>query len=81
MAKKGVKKNSKKVSKKQASCDIDCNCNIGSLKLASIAFTLFLVQVWPWLKGVAMSVHWGWYLATMIIFGACSMKKACWCKK
>jgi len=54
---------------------------IGLLKLSTISFILFLITVWPALHNLVMKVHWGWYLAATIIFGAliCS-KHRCYCK-
>jgi len=47
------------------------------MKLSVIAFVLFLLAVWPALHDVLMKVHWGWYLAAMIIFSFGAMKKHC----
>ncbi len=79
MAKRRV---AKKVAEEE-NCDMNghCYCKIFSLKIAVIAFTLFLITVWPWLNGVLLSLHWGWYLGIMIVFGAGACMKNCWCCK
>ena len=87
--KKSVKKNSKvsPMMKKEMSCD--CNTYMGKgyscVKIASMAFILFLVTVWKnpvgnWL----VNVHWGWYLGIFIVFSVIAMARMCknWkCKK
>ena len=45
-----------------------CNCDIGFIKLASIAFILFLITVWPAAMDFVQRVHWGWFLGAMILF-------------
>lgn len=83
MAKKRVKK---KVSRKpmksmDKSCDMsNSNCSVAMVKLASMAFILFLVTVWSAVGNALLSVHWGWYLGATIIFAGLAMSKNC-CKK
>lgn len=79
--KKSVKR---KMPKKQAmdSC-MGCDCGYfghgyGMVKLASMAFILFLITVWPWAMQLVHQVHWGWFLGASIIFGAIAMKRMCW---
>ena len=38
------------------------------VKIASIGFILFILAVWPDLRNVLMSVHWGWYLGLFLAF-------------
>lgn len=38
------------------------------VKIATFGFTLFLLAVWPELREVLMSAHWGWYLGLFIAF-------------
>ena len=50
-------------------------CDIGLIKLSVVAFTLFLITVWPELLNLILKVHWGWYLAIAIIAAYCPTKK------
>jgi hypothetical protein len=76
-----VKKRSEKKMVKEESCDMHkhCSCCWISMKLAVIAFVLFLLTVWPWLNRVLLSVHWGIYLAIAIVVLLLPM--CCPCKK
>ena len=40
----------------------------GTVKLASMAFILFLITVWPAAMALVHSIHWGWFLAAAILF-------------
>ena len=78
------KKTAKKVSdNKKETCDMNgkCHCNLGCLKLSSMAFILFLVTVWPKVGNWLTGVHWGWYLGIFIVLGAgaVSTNKHCMC--
>lgn len=42
--------------------------DIKHIKLASIAFALFMITVWPGLHNLVMKAHWGWYLAAFVLF-------------
>ena len=44
-------------------------------KLSTTAAVLFLITVWPALLDLVMKVHWGWYLAAMIIFAIRPLKR------
>lgn len=33
-------------------------CDIKLIKWCTVAFTLFLITVWPWLANLVFSVHW-----------------------
>jgi hypothetical protein len=77
----------KKVAKKAPEKEVcesnnDCTCRWGMLKISVIAFTLFIVTVWPavgnWLVN---RVPWWVYLIIFVVFGAASMgmKNKCWC--
>jgi hypothetical protein len=50
-----------KCMKKLTVCDMWC------IKASTIAFTLFLLTVWPALHNFVMQAHWGWYLAATVI--------------
>jgi hypothetical protein len=83
--KKSVKKKPvKKVSKKEV-CDTNskCHCNIGCIKLSSMAFILFLVTVWPKVGAGLLKLHWGWYLGIFVVLGLGAMgtHKHCMCCK
>jgi len=52
-------------------------CKVFLVKLASMAFILFLITVWPWLNRVLLSVHWGIYLGIALLLTACAMVKCC----
>jgi hypothetical protein len=41
---------------------------LNHVKVASAGFVLFLLSVWPELREVLMSAHWGWYLGLAIAF-------------
>ncbi len=83
--KKTVKKKPmEKVSEKECcSSHSKCHCNIGCLKLSSMAFILFLVTVWPKVGNALLSLHWGWYLGIFVVLGmgAVGTHKYCMCKK
>jgi hypothetical protein len=79
--KKGVKKLAEEEEEK---CDLYKNhcCHIWLVKIATMAFLLFLITVWPWLSRVLLSVHWGIYLGIALLITVCMMIK-CYknCKK
>ena len=83
--KKGVKKS---MAKKSVMMDssMSCNCDrywgrgYGMVKLASMAFILFLITVWPAAMNLVHRIHWGWFLGATILFGAIAMKRLCWMK-
>ncbi len=79
MAKKKAKKKPVE-SIKCATGNGDC-CNLFCMKVAVIAFTLFILTVWPIVRVKLLNIHWGWYLGIMIIFGAIAMRKNCVCSK
>jgi hypothetical protein len=37
-------------------------------KLASMAFILFVITVWPAAMQLVHSVHWGWFLGAAVLF-------------
>ena len=79
--KKKVSGKSMEVDSMGKSCSINgCCCNLAMVKLASMAFILFLVTVWPAVGNGLLRVHWGWYLGATIIFAVLAMSKSC-CKK
>jgi len=45
------------------------------LKLASAAFILFLITVWPAAMDLVHSIHWGWFLGATIVLGLRTFKK------
>mgnify|MGYP006957795128 CR=1 FL=1 len=62
-----AKKRSVKKEKAGESCEGHCHCRWISMKLAIIAFLLFLLTIWPWLNRVLLGLHWGIYLGIIII--------------
>jgi|SaaInlLV_10m_DNA_2_1039722.scaffolds.fasta_scaffold291561_1 hypothetical protein len=46
-------------------------------KLSVISFILFLVTVWSGAMNLVHSIHWVWFLAAWIVFGAFAMKHTC----
>ena len=48
---------------------LDCLDWILSM-LGGMAFILFVITVWPAAMNLVHSVHWGWFLAAMLIFAA-----------
>lgn len=83
---KSVKKS---MPKKSMNMDSNMSCNYGGyfgkgygcVKLASMAFILFLVTVWPAVGNWLTGVHWGWYLGIFVLFSAIAMAKMCKCTK
>ncbi len=75
-------KNVKKKSSKKEFCDPKSHCSIGLIKLSSMAFILFLINVWPKVGAALLKVHWGWYLGIFVVlgFGALGVHTNC-CKK
>ncbi len=41
--------------------------DIGLIKLGMVAFTLFLITVWPAAMNWVHSVHWGWFLGVALV--------------
>jgi hypothetical protein len=76
-----AKKKSEKKMEKGESCEEHCCCRWVSMKLAIIAFLLFLLTVWGGLRVMLLNVHWGIYLAITILvlifpmFCPCRRKK------
>jgi hypothetical protein len=76
-----AKKRSEKKMEKGESCEEHCCCRWVSMKLAIIAFMLFLLTVWGGLRVMLLNVHWGIYLAITILvlifpmFCPCRRKK------
>jgi len=81
MAKKKVKAKKrvarKPVAMKGASMKCGGHNEMFLMKISIIAFVLFMMTVWPALNNLLMRIHWGWYLAIMVIFGFSAMKKHC----
>jgi hypothetical protein len=48
--------------------------DIHAIKFSVTAAVLFLLTVWPALRDLALSVHWGWYLGAMFVFALRPMK-------
>lgn len=55
----------KKINKCMKNIDM---CDMYCVKTATIAFVLFLITVWPAFLNLVIKVHWGWFLAAMIVF-------------
>ena len=62
----------KQLDKKVKKMDVH---DIQLTKLSTAAAVLFLITVWPALRDLIMRVHWGWYLAAMIVFAIRPIKK------
>jgi hypothetical protein len=75
MAKKSVKKEVKG----EECCSVHGHhCGyVFLLKIAAMAFILFLITVWPWLNRVLLSVHWGIYLGIVILLMIVAMTRCC----
>jgi hypothetical protein len=76
------RKTQRKVAKEESCEYCGCSCKWGMLKLASMAFILFLVTVWRrpvgnWLIGVP----WWVYLIILVVFGVAGMSRGCWCHR
>jgi hypothetical protein len=75
------RKKERKVADKE-SCEYSgCHCKWGMLKLASMAFILFLVTVWPAVGRWLIGVPWWVYLIIFVVFGGAGMCRGCWCCK
>jgi len=72
--KKSVKKNSMA---KKSPMGYKHRGNVCLVKIASMAFILFLIQVWPWLNRVLLGVHWGIYLGIVILVMIFLGSKSC----
>ena len=59
----------------------NCTCRWFSMKVAAMAFILFLVTVWPAVGNWLVGVPWWVYLIIFVVFGGAGMGKNCWCKK
>ena len=53
-----------KLQKCMKSLDI---ADMWGVKLATAAFVLFLITVWPAAMNWVQSVHWGWFLGVAVI--------------
>jgi hypothetical protein len=75
-----AKKRSVKKEVKGEACEHHhCWCCMITMKIAIIAFVLFLMSVWTGLANALMSVHWGIYLAIFIL--AIILPLFCRCRK
>lgn len=72
------KKSDKKVENGEH-CEGHCHCCHMSMKLAVVAFVLFLLTVWGGLRVMLLNVHWGIYLALTILLIILPM--FCKCRK
>jgi len=73
------KRSEKKVEKEEECCTMygHHGCKVFLVKIVSMAFLLFLMTVWPWLRNVLLSVHWGIYLAIVLLVMLFAMTKYC----
>lgn len=55
---------------------LDC-WDIKLIKWSVVAWTLFLITVWPWVAGLVFSVHWAIWLALGVLFMIKPMIKYC----
>jgi len=51
--------------------------DIGLTKLSIAAGVLFIITVWLATMNLVHKIHWGWFLAAMIIFAIRPMKRFC----
>jgi hypothetical protein len=74
-----AKKRSGKGTSKEECCTMygHHGCKVFLVKLASMAFILFLMTVWDDLGDTLMSVHWGWYLGIVLLLMIFAMVKYC----
>jgi len=49
--------------------------DIKLIKWSVVAWTLFLITAWPWLRNNVLKVHWGIWLALGILFMIRPLKK------
>jgi hypothetical protein len=77
-----VKKRSEKSVEKEECCTMygHHGCKVFLVKIASMAFILFLMTVWKGLGTALLSVHWGIYLGIVLLLIVvallrCSKKK------
>jgi hypothetical protein len=77
------KNREQKKSMKMEACATDENykCKIVCVKLAAMAFILFLIQVWPAAMDLVHRIHWGWFLGAMVLFAMGACNKSCRYKK
>jgi hypothetical protein len=75
MAKKGVVK--KVVAKEECCMHEHHSCTVFLMKIASMAFVLFLITVWPWLNRILLSVDWYVYLAIMVVLMIIHITRYC----
>jgi hypothetical protein len=52
-------------------------CKVFLVKITSMAFLLFLMTVWGGLRVALLSVHWGIYLAIVLLLMIFSMTRYC----
>lgn len=77
-----AKRKTEKKANKKESCDCcGCRCKWAMLKLACMAFILFLMTVWHSLGNALLSVPWWVYLILLVAFCLGGMSKGCWCHR
>jgi hypothetical protein len=74
-----AKKRSVKKVEENEHCKGHCMCCMASMKLAVVAFVLFLLTVWGGLRVMLLNIHWGIYLAITILLIILPM--FCRCRK
>lgn len=42
--------------------------DVAFVKWSVVAWTLFLITVWPWLRNLVLNVHWAVWLALGLLF-------------
>lgn len=74
-----AKKRSENKAVKGECCDMKAHncCKVFLIKIASMAFLLFLMTVWTGLGRALLSVHWGVYLAIVIVLIIAHMSTCC----
>ena len=78
-----AKKRSTKKAVKEECCNMKGyhGCKVFLIKIASMAFLLFLMTVWPGLRMALLSVHWGVYLGIVIVLIIIHVSTRCCCCK
>lgn len=77
MAKKRSVKNEVEEEEKCCGMYKKHGCKVFLVKIASMAFLLFLMTVWGDLRVALLSVHWGIYLAIVLLLMIFGMTKYC----
>ena len=75
--KRGTKKVVEEEGEKCCSMYGHHGCKVFLVKIASMAFLLFLMTVWGGLRTALLSVHWGIYLGIVLLLIIVAMTRCC----